>query len=382
MSDMDTRIDALLDEVRLLGTGELTQFASTVRTRLPSKAQLRLGLPKSHPKATIANDLETLRAIADNDDVRSRALAAWASFAEETLGRGRAERAVRRKLAEDDPGRIDDPVFGEVVQEKTKLDVMDDLVRADWALLAAKAAESVGYIEVTRVDGGVEKTREAGTVFMVGPGLVMTAYHVIAMRDPVEDEPTVNDAAAQVASARIDFDYLAPLQAGQSITEHRVARVVIWSRELDFALLELADPKPARDPLVLSAAAPAAPKTGLTEIANIIQHPGKRKGAAGFVDDGRKSDPKKIGLRNNAIWKVQPDLLYYFTDTRGGSSGAPVFNDEWRVMAVHTGWGPVQDTEKAIYLGRNFTFVNRGTRITRIIDHVNGKNLGVTLTAI
>ena len=71
------------------------------------------------------------------------------------------------------------------------------------------------------------------------------------------------------------------------------------------------------------------------------------------------------------MWKVDTDRLYYFTDTRGGSSGAPVFNDDWCVIAVHTGWEQIAaDANNAIYLGRRQAVVNRGTRASRIATAV------------
>ncbi len=96
------------------------------------------------------------------------------------------------------------------------------------------------------------------------------------------------------------------------------------------------------------------PKLGLGFVANIVQHPNHA--------------PKKVGLRNNAVYDIDSKQLYYFTDTMGGSSGAPVFDDDWRVIAIHTGWDPI-DGDEPVYLGRKMAVVNRGTLATCLIDY-------------
>jgi endonuclease G len=57
------------------------------------------------------------------------------------------------------------------------------------------------------------------------------------------------------------------------------------------------------------------------EAVSIVQHP---EGA-----------DKQIALRNNHILGVMDDFIHYTTDTKTGSSGAPVFNDQWQVVALH-----------------------------------------------
>jgi endonuclease G, mitochondrial len=50
--------------------------------------------------------------------------------------------------------------------------------------------------------------------------------------------------------------------------------------------------------------------------------------------------PKQIALSANAVLQVKPPWLHYSTDTLPGSSGSPVFNDLWQVIAVHHAEGP------------------------------------------
>ncbi len=57
------------------------------------------------------------------------------------------------------------------------------------------------------------------------------------------------------------------------------------------------------------------------ERANVIHHPGGR--------------PKRVSLQDNRVLDFDPQLLHYTSDTEGGSSGAPVFDNTWRVIALH-----------------------------------------------
>jgi endonuclease G, mitochondrial len=55
----------------------------------------------------------------------------------------------------------------------------------------------------------------------------------------------------------------------------------------------------------------------------------------------------QVALRYNAIVHVDPTRLYYVADTEGGSSGSPVFNDDWRVIAPHRA-GIVDDAQRPV----------------------------------
>ena len=53
----------------------------------------------------------------------------------------------------------------------------------------------------------------------------------------------------------------------------------------------------------------------------IIQHPG------GFL--------KKISMQNNFVADADDRLVQYYTSTQAGSSGSPVFDDDFAVVAIH-----------------------------------------------
>lgn len=61
------------------------------------------------------------------------------------------------------------------------------------------------------------------------------------------------------------------------------------------------------------------------DFVNIIQHPG--------------GEYKQIGLYHNLVTYVDASRVQYLTDTMPGSSGSPVFNSQWNVVALHHSGG-------------------------------------------
>ena len=58
-----------------------------------------------------------------------------------------------------------------------------------------------------------------------------------------------------------------------------------------------------------------------SEYVNIIQHPRGR--------------PKEVALQDNRVVKVDHVVVHYSCDTEPGSSGSPVFDNQWRLVALH-----------------------------------------------
>ena len=74
---------------------------------------------------------------------------------------------------------------------------------------------------------------------------------------------------------------------------------------------------------------------------NIIQHP--------------SGHPKRVALRNNLLTDADATTIRYFTDTLTGSSGSPVFSDEWKVIGLHRGSTSVAGVS---FQGRDTAVVN------------------------
>lgn len=86
-----------------------------------------------------------------------------------------------------------------------------------------------------------------------------------------------------------------------------------------------------------------------TSHVNIIQHP--------------NGDYKQIAMYHNVVAYADKHRVQYLTDTMPGSSGSPVFDSAWNVIALHHsgGWILEPQSEKAVYR-------NEGINISLIAD--------------
>ena len=88
---------------------------------------------------------------------------------------------------------------------------------------------------------------------------------------------------------------------------------------------------------------------------NIIQHP--------------QGDSKRIAIRSNFYFDFhstaqEPDRLRYLTDTEPGSSGSPVFGDDWRVVALHHAAVAIPEEK---YRGEVIKYNNQGICMAAIM---------------
>ncbi|MEV8553757.1 endonuclease [Streptomyces glaucescens] len=225
----------------------------------------------------------------------------------------------------------------------------------------AQVSRSVGRITVSGPGGG------HGTGFMVSPSLLLTNNHVL--RGP---EPASRATVAFAFQDRVDGGPLVP--AVFALEPHRF---FVTDRALDYSLVAVA-PRGTQGEalssfgrLVLSE---AQGKVIIGEFVNIVQHP--------------RGEPKQIALRDNQVVDLLERFLHYVCDTREGSSGSPVFNDQWEVVALHHSAVPQTDAE-----GRPLSVdgtvwrpetgehrlawrANEGVRISRVLQALHG----VTLT--
>lgn len=71
---------------------------------------------------------------------------------------------------------------------------------------------------------------------------------------------------------------------------------------------------------------------------NIIQHP-----------QGRK---KEVVVQQNELNDVHTNVIHYFSDTDYGSSGSPVFNNTWDLMALHHAREPGESANEGIRIDK------------------------------
>jgi len=223
----------------------------------------------------------------------------------------------------------------------------------DGCLLASRL---VAKVIVPRFDSGQQKFVTGGpwifngTGWLIGPDLVITNHHVIHSRRDDEPPASSADFERQAQKAEILFDYDIAGGPTQSFTN---STLVTTDPNLDYCVLRLAS-NPGRGSLPLAKQiVQITPTTNMP--VNIIQHPNGKL--------------KRFALRNNLAVDADNDLLRYYTDTDYGSSGSPVLDDEWRVVALHRG----AVYQRASFQGRDTAFVNVGSQIARIVQELQAR---------
>ena len=196
----------------------------------------------------------------------------------------------------------------------------------------ARVARSVCRIESLSGDA-------RGTGFLIGPNLALTNCHVVA-----------TDEDAKVCQVRLGYcrDETGQIKQGEV---YRVRKLVRHSpeNELDYAVLEIED-MPGNNPAI------GYMKLKPMKIAQqnrvyIIQHP--------------QGEPQKVVLQENRVTYVSQRRVQYLTNTQKGSSGSPVCNENWEVMALHHSGAPLPASPGSVEFSGN-----EGIPITAILKEI------------
>lgn len=190
--------------------------------------------------------------------------------------------------------------------------------------LGQRTGRSVGRVIVPLPNGRMV----FGTGFMAAPGLMMTNYHVFDERP----ETSGLDLDDLVRGSLLEFNFeldQTGLPQNTVLFRLRPDLFLVSSRPdaLDFVLVAV-DQQAADEPTRSLGEFGCLQLIGDTgkinpdEKMTIIHHP--------------NGESKAISIRDNRLLTfVNENYITYETDTERGSSGAPIFNDQWLVVALH-----------------------------------------------
>lgn len=199
----------------------------------------------------------------------------------------------------------------------------------DNALLRAVPADVASLDRVSLAAGAVGSVRvddrPVATGFLLADGRFVTCHHVLPTR-------------AVAARASVVFERY---ERGET-----AARLVC---EVDATSLRT---RAAEDVSAVTLRAAGAMPAGLLAAADDVG-PGDEV-AMIHRPSGGKALVSSRWKRVSAVLRARAEVRYDL-DTAQGSSGAPVFDRAWRVVAVHCDAGPLRDDRRALY--------NKGTLI-------------------
>jgi len=195
---------------------------------------------------------------------------------------------------------------------------------------------------------------------MIAPGVLITNHHVLP------DAGVAERSEAQFQFER-DIDGRLMAYAAFALDPERLD---FSSNALDFSVVavrptahnaETAMAEYGYLPLVATLG-----KVAEGEWLTIIQRP--------------NGEQEQVCVRENRFVKRMDDVIWYSTDTVGGSSGSPVFNNDWHVVALHhSGVSAEQQGRIQTIDGRDFDperdteadirwLANEGIRVSRIVE--------------
>lgn len=231
--------------------------------------------------------------------------------------------------------------------------------RSDLSDLEKVMGAQPTFLPISFLEVGVGRARSVarvvgptglGTGFLARGNLLITNHHVIP------DEATARRAKIQfnyqqtaggLSAAAEEFDLApdegfatSPMTGGDDWTAVRVARhPVLGPPAARWGELELPD---------------AEVRAG--DFVNIIQHP--------------SGMPKQIALYHNVVTYADDSLVQYLTDTLPGSSGSPVFDSGWRVVALHHSGGMIPEPGT-----KQVLFRNEGISVRALLRGLNASGL-------
>ena len=189
-------------------------------------------------------------------------------------------------------------------------------------------------LEASRAVVRIVTTESLGSGFLVGPGLIMTNHHVIS------SQPEAQPCAFQF-NYQLDKNLQpATLRVGRTKPDG----LFYTNPNLDVTVVEILDAPTDVTPVTL-----ARQKVQKDNRVNIIQHPGGHY--------------KKVSMQNNFVAFADARIIQYLTSTEPGSSGSPVFNNDFVVVGIHHSGGMLLEP------GSHQTYLrNAGSSMIAVLD--------------
>lgn len=232
-------------------------------------------------------------------------------------------------------------------------------------IVAGNELQPVNYLPHGIVAGrpvcrlALTEPRGWATGFLIAPGVLLTNNHVF---------PSAHSARSAIAEFDLELDVFDKLKSPVAFGL-KPDRLFLTSSILDYSVVAVDEKSTTGTPLDGFGYLPLIASTGKAiegEWLTIIQHPA--------------GQPKQLCIRENQLLKRGEDVLWYSTDTLPGTSGAPVFNNTWQVVAIHhcgvpetkngvmqtvdgRDYDPGRDDESAVKW-----IANEGIRISRLVE--------------
>jgi endonuclease G len=221
-------------------------------------------------------------------------------------------------------------------------------------IVLEKIINTADFVGIRYLDEGVAASRAVcridirdeigrlvgyGTGSMVSPRLLLTNHHVL---------PSAEEARFSAA----EFNYQdgldgKPLQS--QVLPLDPDTFFVNDQTRDFALVAVAGREQDLASYGLNRLIEAQGKAIIGDFVTIVQHP--------------RGEKKQVALRDNRIVDELEFFLHYEADTEPGSSGSPVFNDQWEIVALHH--ASVATPEHGAG-----SFLNEGIRASRILRYL------------
>lgn len=254
-----------------------------------------------------------------------------------------------------------DPKVGDQEALERIVNSEDNFLDIDLLAGAIYTAQAVGRIELP-------SGRALGTGFLVGPDLIMTNFHVFKTKDVLE-------------RAVIRFDY--QVNADGVVTQGRVFNfmpdlyISSPDTELDFALVRVKG-----EPLAERKMGPDDEGLDYLELLRRGRHRGYLLVSPAMIVEQERvnivqhpnGNPQKVVLTQNYVLSnMSADRVHYLADTMPGSSGSPVLNNHWEVIALHHSGGahpPQKASADLQKLLRGQYKFNEGIPMRAILPHI------------